>query len=137
MNVAPAPGLAAFEGCNYRMSRRVEVLQSMRMLRILAAPDVAAGETHAKLVPLRPQREAFLAAARARRDLPNFTYMFTAFGYRWHTDVSIRATSGGRLRVFSAASWKMLKRLIQRLPGKLMLNPYFTRRSERFRGIES
>src|SRR6266542_1004910 len=50
MNVTPAPGLATFEGRNQRMTGRVEMLQSVRVLRILAAPDVAAGETDAKLV---------------------------------------------------------------------------------------
>ena len=52
MNVAPAPVLAAFEGGNQRMTGRIEVLQSVRVLRILAASDVAAGQTYAKLMPL-------------------------------------------------------------------------------------
>jgi len=81
MNVAPAPGLAAFEGCNQRMTGRVEVLQSMRVLRILAAPDVAAGQAYAKLIPLRPKREAFLTAVRCRRYLLNLAYMFATLGH--------------------------------------------------------
>ena len=56
------------------------MLQSMRVLRILATPDVAAGETHAKLVPLHPKRETLLAAARARRYLPNLTDVFATLG---------------------------------------------------------
>ena len=80
MNVAPAPGLAAFVGCNQRMTGRVEVLQGVRVLRILAAPDMAAGETYAKLVPLHSKRETLLAAARAGRYLPNLTYVFATLG---------------------------------------------------------
>jgi hypothetical protein len=52
------------------------MLKSVRVLRILAAPDMAAGETYAKLVPLHPKRETLLAAARARRYLPNLAYVF-------------------------------------------------------------
>jgi len=81
MNVAPAPGLAAFEGCNQRMTGRVKVLQSVRVLRILAASDMAAGQAYPKLGPLRPEREAFLTAARCRRHLLNLGYMFAMFGH--------------------------------------------------------
>ena len=81
MNVAPAPSLAAFEGCNDRMTGTVEMLKSVRVLRILAAPDMATGEAHTKLVPLHPKREAFLAAACARRYLPNLTYMFATLAH--------------------------------------------------------
>ena len=80
MNVAPAPGLAAFEGCNDRMTGRVEMLKSVRVLRILAASDMATGETYAKLVPLHAKRETLLAAARARRYLANLTYVFATLG---------------------------------------------------------
>ena len=62
------------------MTGRVEVLKSVCVLRILAASDVATGEAHAKLIPLLAKREAFLAAARARRDLPNLTHMFAIVG---------------------------------------------------------
>jgi hypothetical protein len=81
MNVAPAPGLAALEGCNHRVTGRVEMLKSVRVLRILAAPDMAAGKTYTKLVPLHPEREAFLAAARARRYLPNLTCVFATLSH--------------------------------------------------------
>jgi hypothetical protein len=43
IDVAPAPGLAAFEGRNQRVPRVLEVLQRMHVLRVFAAPDVAAG----------------------------------------------------------------------------------------------
>ena len=56
------------------------MLKSMCVLRILAAPDMAAGETYAKFVPLHPKRETLLAAARARRYLPNLTYVFATLG---------------------------------------------------------
>jgi len=81
MNVAPAPGLAAFVRCNQRMTGRVEVLQSVRVLRILAAPHVAARQAYPKLGPLRAEREAFLTATRRRRHLPNLAYMFAMFGH--------------------------------------------------------
>jgi hypothetical protein len=56
------------------------MLKSMRVFRILATPDVAAGETHAKLVPLHSKRETLLAGARARRYLPNLAYVFATLG---------------------------------------------------------
>ncbi len=87
MKVAPAPGLAAFEGRNYRMAGRVEMLKSVGMLRVLTAPDMATGQTYAKLVPLDAKREAFLAAVCARRYLPHLTDMFTTLGHGWHVDV--------------------------------------------------
>ena len=76
MDIAPAPSLAAIKGCNQRMTGRVEMLQRVRMDRILAASDVAAGETYAELVPRHAKRETFLATARARRYLSNLTHMF-------------------------------------------------------------
>jgi hypothetical protein len=45
--------------------------ERMRMFRILAAPDMAAGKTYAKLIPRLPERNAFLAAVRARCHVPN------------------------------------------------------------------
>ena len=80
MHVAPTPGLAALEGGDDRVTGRIEMPKRMRMLRILAASDMAAGETYAKLVPLHPERETLLAAARARRYLPNLTYVFATLG---------------------------------------------------------
>ena len=56
------------------------MLKSVRVLRILAAPDMAAGETYAKLVPLHSKRETLLAAVRARRYLPNLSYVFATLG---------------------------------------------------------
>lgn len=76
MDIAPAPSLATIEGCNQRMAGRVEMLQRVCMNRILAASDVAAGETYAELVPRHAKREAFLATARARRYLLNLAHMF-------------------------------------------------------------
>jgi hypothetical protein len=57
------------------------MLQSVRVLRILAAPDVAAGETYAKLVPLRSKRAAFLTAVCCRRYLPNLVHMLATLGH--------------------------------------------------------
>ena len=52
------------------------MLKSVRVLRILAAPDMAAGETYAELVPRHAKRETFLTTVRARRYLSNLTHMF-------------------------------------------------------------
>jgi hypothetical protein len=87
MNIAPAPSLAALEGCNERMTSRVEMLQRVRVARILAASDMAAGETYSKLVPRRAKREAFLATARARRHLSNLTHVFATLSQRYHIGV--------------------------------------------------
>jgi hypothetical protein len=81
MNVAPAPSLVALEGCNQRMTGRVEMLKRVRVLRILAASDMTTGETYSKLVPLLPKRAAFLAAACPGRYLANLTYMFAMLGH--------------------------------------------------------
>src|ERR1700687_3914853 len=40
MNVAPAPGLAALEGCDQWMTGGVEMLKRVRVRRILAASDM-------------------------------------------------------------------------------------------------
>ena len=56
------------------------------MRRIFAAADMTTSETDAKLVPLRPKCEAFLAAIRARRNLSNVDCMFTRAGVCWHID---------------------------------------------------
>ena len=88
MNIAPAPSLAAIEGCNQRVTGCVEMLQRVRMDRIFAASDVAAGETYAKLVPRRAKREALLATARKRRYLSNLTHMFATFSQRYHIGVN-------------------------------------------------
>jgi hypothetical protein len=61
------------------MTGRIEVLKSVCVLRILAASDVATGEADAKLIPLLAKRDAFLAAARPRRDLLDLAYMFAIF----------------------------------------------------------
>ena len=62
------------------MTCRIEMQERMRMRRILAASDMTAGEANAKLVPLSPEHDAFLAAARARRYLSDLFYMFARLG---------------------------------------------------------
>ena len=86
------------------MTGRVEMLKRVRVRRILAASDMATGETYAKLVPLLPKRAAFLAAACARRYLSNLAYMFAMLGHCWHIGVvCVSAGLGhlGRRFVFS------------------------------------
>src|ERR1700731_403 len=117
MNIAPAPSLAALEGCNQRMTGRVEMLQRMRVAGILATSDMAAGETHAKLVPRRAKREAFLATARARRHLSNLTQVFATFSQRYHIGVdgltdSLRARPEGPDAATSRRTAPTLARLM-------------------------
>lgn len=63
------------------MAARLEMLKSVRFLRILAAADMATGEAYAQLIPLLSKRKAFLAAACARHYLPNFTHMFARLAH--------------------------------------------------------
>lgn len=63
------------------MTGLIKVLQSVCVLRILAASDVTARQTNAKLVPLYSEREAFLTAVRRRRYWPNLVYMFATLGH--------------------------------------------------------
>ena len=70
----------------------------MRMARILAASDMAAGEAYPKLVPRLAKREAFLATAGARRYLSNLTHMFATLGQRYHIGVD-RLTDSLRARL--------------------------------------
>ena len=88
MNVAPSPGFAALEGRDERMSGRVEMLKRVGVRRVLAAADMAAGEAHAKLVPLLAECNASLAAARMGRDLLYLACMFTRLGHWCDVDDS-------------------------------------------------
>ena len=85
MHVAPAPRFAALERRDHRVAGRIEVLQSVRVLRVLATADVAAGEAHPKLVPGRAARETLFAAIGAGRDFPDLAEMLAAFaqGLSW------------------------------------------------------
>ena len=76
MDVTPAPCIAALERCDHRMGGRVEMLQRVGVLRVFTTAHVAAGQTDAKLGPRRTDRDAFLAAVGARRDVANFREMF-------------------------------------------------------------
>jgi hypothetical protein len=55
------------------------VLQRVGVLRILAAADMTAGQAHAQLVPLRTERDAFLAAVGPGRDLPDLGEVLAGF----------------------------------------------------------
>src|SRR6185369_10124748 len=61
------PFLPALERRDHGVAGRLVVLQRVRMLGILAAPDGAAREAHAKLGPRLAERHAGFAAARAGR----------------------------------------------------------------------
>lgn len=65
--------------------------EGMRMFRILAAPDMAAGKTYAKLVPRDPERNAFLAAVGARFHLPDRAEMFATIAHVLHSSIACAA----------------------------------------------
>ena len=64
------------------MARFVEMLERVRVLRVLAASDVAAGKAHAELVPGGAERETALATVRARRHLAKVDEMVTRLVHR-------------------------------------------------------
>lgn len=75
VDVAPSPALVRLERCDHWVTGCFEVLQRMRILRILAAADMAAGKTNTKLVPPHAEGHAFFAAARAGFHSANFAEM--------------------------------------------------------------
>jgi len=68
------------------MPCRPEVLERVRVLRILAAADVPAGLAHAKLVPRLAQCAAGFAAIGARRDVDRVAEMLASFAGGWHAE---------------------------------------------------
>ena len=90
IDIAPAPGLAGLEGGDHRVAGLVEMLERMRVLRILAAADVAAGQANAELVPWRADRHAIHATVGARPDLADLAEVLAALGRLSH------ARSAGR-----------------------------------------
>src|SRR5208337_658944 len=81
MFVAPAPRLAAFQWRDQGMARRIVMLERVPMLRILAAPDMPAGEANAQLIPAGAEQLALFATARARRYRMQVGVMFTMLGH--------------------------------------------------------
>jgi hypothetical protein len=67
VGVAEPPTLAGFERSDHRMRRRAVMLRRVRVRRVIAAPDVTAVETEAKVHPFVTAVEALLAAARRVR----------------------------------------------------------------------
>lgn len=63
------------------MTGGIEMLKRMRMLRILAASDMATRETYTELIPHCSERDALLAAVRPRLHGSNLTEMFATFGH--------------------------------------------------------
>ena len=59
------------------MTGRIEMRERMSILRILAASEMTAGETYAKLIPRGPERKALLAAVGARFHVLYLAEMFT------------------------------------------------------------
>src|ERR1700676_3521057 len=76
VQIAPSPGFGALERSDDGVSGCSEVLQRMRVLRILAAADMATRQTYAQLIPLRSDREALLAAVRTRLHRSDLSEMF-------------------------------------------------------------
>src|SRR5439155_17429707 len=82
MDVTPYPWIAILEQCDHRKGGHVEMLKRMNVLRVFTTAHVAAGQTDAKLGPRRTDRDAFLAAVGARRDVANFREMFALLRHR-------------------------------------------------------
>jgi hypothetical protein len=85
MHVAPAPRFAALERRDHRVAGRIEVLQSVRVLRVLAAADVAAGEAQAKMYPGVAGLQTLLATVASAL---NLAYLVQV-GAGEHTDPPI------------------------------------------------
>jgi hypothetical protein len=81
MDVAPPPCLAAIDGGNHGMPRRIEMRERVRMFGILAAPDMTAGKADAQLVPYRLDRLALFAAGRSRFGVPNCAEVLAPIGH--------------------------------------------------------
>ncbi len=96
IDVAPSPRFITFEGCDHRMTGRIEMRECMSMLRILATSDMTAGKTYAKFIPRRTERKALLATVRARFHFPYRIEMLA-------TIVHGRKSSIGRTIARSAA----------------------------------
>src|SRR5215469_14484498 len=69
VDVAPFPIFSGLERFHDRMTARLEVLRRMLVLRLIAAGDVSALQTFAKMQPRIACLQAILAAARARFDV--------------------------------------------------------------------
>ncbi len=76
------------------MAGRIEMLERVRVLRILAASDVAARQAKPELVPGRADRHAIDAAVAARPYFTDVVEMLAAVGHFGH------ARSPGRCRAF-------------------------------------
>ena len=57
------------------------MMKRVRVRRILAAADVAAGEANPELRPRRAERETFFASVGAGRDILDFSEMFALLGH--------------------------------------------------------
>ena len=89
------------------MTGRVEVLQRVRVLRVLAAADMTAGEAHAKFVPGRAVGETFLATIGARRDFLDRAEMLAAVAQGeslWRSDYAFAGAPIIRIAVFETCS---------------------------------
>jgi hypothetical protein len=67
IDIAPAPVLAGLEASDDRVVRSVEVGRRMAIRRIVAAPDVSAGETEPEMNPPAAHLQAFLTALGSSR----------------------------------------------------------------------
>src|SRR5436189_3189030 len=84
MDIAPGPVLRPVQRDDDGMTSRLEMLERMRVLGIFATPDVSAGQAYAQLRPFRSERETFLAAARARRQLREAAVVLARFNLGDH-----------------------------------------------------
>lgn len=96
------------------MPRRIEVLERVRMMRILATADMPAREADAQLRPRRSDREALLATVRPRRHVfGNLGEMLAAIGHFISTSSS--STINHMMAQFEVPSRVTLMDLARRL----------------------
>jgi hypothetical protein len=65
VDIAPPPVLSGLKTPNQRMACRVEVFRRVLPLRLIAAANVAAGQTHSKMDPLHSHLQTFFASIRS------------------------------------------------------------------------
>src|SRR5262245_48371408 len=78
VQVAPAPRLARLERADDGVLRGPEMRRGMPQLRAVTAAHVAAREADAQMLPALAVPYAFLADARARRNLADEAQMLAA-----------------------------------------------------------
>jgi hypothetical protein len=77
IDIAPRPILTWLDRLHERVMSGVVVPSGVLIFRGIAAPDVAAGQTHSQMNPFVARLDAFFAAMSARLDVPRLIKMCT------------------------------------------------------------